>query len=498
MKKIFIMRKSLLLSTLLLFSCFAVMAENRQSQCNPMSGTLPVMYIFTENNAEITSKEVYLNASYYLDANGVEGYESIGSADNMLVTKIKGRGNYTWTGFDKKPYRLKLDKKAALLGMKSNKHFALLAHADEKNGFLRNTLGFECSRLFGLDYTPAQEPLELFVNGQYRGIYFLTELIRIDKDRVNITEQEEEDTDPYNATGGWLLEIDNYDEDPSIQFRMIEKGYDMLKVTSKSPEVMSDVQYNYMYNYLYNTNKAIQDKGDWEKYIDIESLVNLYLVYEVMGNHEGFHGSCYMHKERGVDTKLVFGPAWDFGSSLGWDGHIYDRPLWGDTWIDDLAQFPQFQAKAGERWQAVRPVLYPRLRNLADSFIAQINSAAKCDCLKWPRYGNSDLEQKKADVLDYLNDRMQWLDTYWGTVEAVESGSDAVAVSVYPNPTSGYISVPSSVDVADAYVSDLNGRCVQRLDTSLRTWELNVERGTYLVLITTADGVSHVHKIVKL
>ncbi|MBO7367791.1 MAG: hypothetical protein J6U24_04260, partial [Paludibacteraceae bacterium] len=81
------------------------MAENRQSQCNPMSGTLPVMYIFTENNAEITSKEVYLNASYYLDANGVEGYESIGSADNMLVTKIKGRGNYTWTGFDKKPYR---------------------------------------------------------------------------------------------------------------------------------------------------------------------------------------------------------------------------------------------------------------------------------------------------------------------------------------------------------------------------------------------------------
>lgn len=490
------MSKHLSLLFLAVLSYTVSFAAGGYVTCNPTSGTLPVMYIFTENNAEITSKEVYLNASYYLDANGVGGYESIGSADAMLTTKIKGRGNYSWNGFDKKPYRLKLDKKAALMGMKSSKHFGLLAHADDKQGFLRNTLGFECSRLFGLDYTPAQEPLELVVNGQYRGLYFLTELIRIDKDRVNITEQEEEDTDPYNATGGWLLEIDNYDEDPSIQFRMIEKGDDLLKVTSKSPEVMSDVQYNYMYNYLYNTNKAIQDGGDWEKYIDIESLVNLYLVYEVMGNHEGFHGSCYMHKDRGDDTKLVFGPAWDFGSSLGWQGHIYERPLWGDTWIDDLAQFPQFQAKAGERWQAVRPILYSHLKDLADSFIAQISSAAKCDCQKWPTYGNRDVEQKKADVLGYLRSRMLWLDTFWGTTDAAENGLES-EVPVYPNPTHGYISVPSDTDVVSACVSDINGRIVQTLDNSERTWMLNVENGIYIVSITTADGVNHTSKVVK-
>ena len=70
---------------------------------------------------------------------------------------------------------------------------------------------------------------------------------------MNITEQAEEETDPYNITGGWLLEIDNYWEDKSVQFQMKEKGDDWLLVTSKSPEVMSEEQYQYMENYLYRS-----------------------------------------------------------------------------------------------------------------------------------------------------------------------------------------------------------------------------------------------------
>ena len=83
---------------------------------NP-SGTLPVLYIQTENNTPITSKEDYLQATYYLDAMGVSGYESIGSAAAPLTMEIKGRGNYTWRDFEKKPYRIKLTDKQPLLGM---------------------------------------------------------------------------------------------------------------------------------------------------------------------------------------------------------------------------------------------------------------------------------------------------------------------------------------------------------------------------------------------
>ena len=83
---------------------------------NP-SGTLPVLYITTENNTPVTSKDTYLNATYYLDAKDIADYENIGSAAAPLNMEIKGRGNYSWTGFNKKPYRLKLADKQPLQGM---------------------------------------------------------------------------------------------------------------------------------------------------------------------------------------------------------------------------------------------------------------------------------------------------------------------------------------------------------------------------------------------
>ena len=70
------------------------------------SATLPVLYIQTQNSTPITSKDYYLQATYYLDAKALAGYETIGSAQQPLSMEIKGRGNYTWRDFDKKPYRI--------------------------------------------------------------------------------------------------------------------------------------------------------------------------------------------------------------------------------------------------------------------------------------------------------------------------------------------------------------------------------------------------------
>ena len=97
------------------------------------SGTVPVLYINTEgyHNIDSKEKEDYLHADWWLDNMGLKQFESIGSADAPLGMLIKGRGNYTWQNFDQKSYRIKLDEKHALMGMKSNRHFCLLAHADD-------------------------------------------------------------------------------------------------------------------------------------------------------------------------------------------------------------------------------------------------------------------------------------------------------------------------------------------------------------------------------
>ncbi len=407
------------------------------------SGTLPVMFINTENGAPIVSKEDYINATYYLDNMGLSAYESFGSKDAPLPLEIRGRGNYTWTGFDKKPYRIKLGEKAKLLGMNKSKHFALLAHADDNLGFLRNTIGFELSRRLGLSYTPAQKPVEVVLNGDYIGLYFLTETIRVDADRVNIVEQADEATSAEEITGGWLVEIDNYDED--LQVRIEEGkgeitdryGYPIvIRFTYKTPELLSAQQENYLRNQMVAIDAAIyaEDKKSttWENYIDLDTLVRFYIVQEIMDNAESFHGSCYLHKEQGSNTKWIFGPVWDFGNSYHrqYQEFIHENPPYGQTWIAEIAKFPRFQEKVIQTWKRFLYYDYAGLDTFIDNFINEISVASRYDAMRWSEYGNANISSSKNAFNSKLKNRIAWLVSQWGEGENV--GLEQVELQTEP------------------------------------------------------------------
>ena len=404
------------------------------------SGTLPVLYI---NTAEpVTSKETYVSGTYYIDALNLDGYENLGTKEAPLSLLIKGRGNYTWTGFDKKPYRLKFDQKAAPLGMNKSRHFVLLAHADDNLGFLRNTVGFQLSRLIGLAYTPAQEPVEVVLNGNYIGLYFLTENIRIAKDRVNITEQLDQETDADLITGGWLLEINNYAEDQQIQ--LTEGNGASLWITYHAPEILSEAQKNYLTDLISDVNSAIyasnKNSTAWENYIDLDALVRFYIVQEVMDNAESFHGSCYMHKDLGADSKLIFGPVWDFGNSFhrGYNKFIYVDPPFGQTWIGEIAKYPRFQAKVKEIWRPFFGTEYPTLDNFIDEFAEKISAAAIADQERWPAYGTNNIESKKNEFKNCLAQKTNYLRQQWGegttgitTIDNDGQGEDRYDDAIY-------------------------------------------------------------------
>lgn len=469
---------SFILAAMLVFAANAFAAT--------FSGSLPVMYINTENSTPITSKDYYLNATYYVDNLGLDGYQSVGSASEPLALKIKGRGNYTFTGFDKKPYRLKLDAKAALLGIKKSKHFALLAHADDDLGFLRNTMGFELSRRMGLDFTPEQRPVEVVLNGDYIGLYFLTETIRVDSDRVKITEQADNETDPNNITGGWLVEIDNYDEDAQVS--ITEGNGEKIRLTYKSPEALSSEQSNYLINLANAVNTAIyaNDKSstDWENYIDLDSLAAFYVVQEVMDNAESFHGSCYFHKDRGADTKIIFGPVWDFGNSFhrGTDRFIYQDPPFGQTWIGEIAKFPRFQSKVKEVWKKFITYNYSSLDQFASDFASQISSAAKADYNRWPNYGNQDMSDRKNSFLNMLHAKVNWLVNQWGGAGiSATNASASISVSVLAD---GSLSFSEPIVAISAY--DLTGRQAVVSLTSATTATLSGHAGVYILQIQTA------------
>ena len=384
------------------------------------SGTLPVLYIQTENKAPITSKDYYLNATYYLDAIGLEGYESIGSASAPLTMEIKGRGNYSWTGFDKKPYRIKLADKQPLLGMKKSKHFALLAHADDSNdrkGFMRNAVGFELSRMIGMTYTPDARPLEVVLNGDYIGLYFLTEHIRVDKDRVNIVEQEDEETDNEKITGGWLVEIDNYDDDPHITIK--EGGKTTMWITYKTPEVLSPQQEQYLTEQMKLIDNLVYgDKNSDElwNYLDMDALAKFYIVQELTDNYESFHGSCYLHKELGENEKWYFGPVWDFGSSFNRDKsqYMYQGDVWHNHWIPEICKFPAFMNRVKEIWNEFYNGDYNNIYNFIDTHENLIAQAAVKDKERWSQYhGSQTIGTYIERTTNVLRKNAEWLNDQW-------------------------------------------------------------------------------------
>ena len=141
-----------------------------------ITGTLPVLYInvYTDANKTVFNNEVidynldhknyFSNADYWLEMNGVDwmdGAEDIGSREAPLPLEIKARGNWTRQGFVKKPFKLKLGDKQSMLGLSKSKHFAILAHADDDKGYLRNYIGFNLGKRIGLPWTPSQQPVEV-------------------------------------------------------------------------------------------------------------------------------------------------------------------------------------------------------------------------------------------------------------------------------------------------------------------------------------------------
>lgn len=387
------------------------------------SGTLPVLYVTTQDGAEITSKEDYVAGDYYLVANGCAGFSDIGDSDNRPSLQIRGRGNYTWTNYEKKPFRLKLDKKADLMGTGKSKHYSLLPHCDDYYGYIRDHVGFELSRRMGLAWTPRHEPVELVLNGDYRGIYFLTEQIKIAPNRVNITEQEDMETDPEHITGGWLLEIDNYWDDKQLHVTDSSGEELLINITSHSPEDLSPEQFDYMYSLIYKTDSLIKvdDKTDtaWESAIDMDSLACFYIINELMDNIEAFHGSCWMHKERGENTKLIFGPVWDFGNAFSRgieeQDFIYNlEGIWKEgystTWIKDIALFPRFQECVMRHWNAFFQAGKTDITDFVDHFYETILPAVAANDERWPGlrvnldYHTEFLRRYQAKT-DFLNER---------------------------------------------------------------------------------------------
>ena len=372
----------------------------------------PVVHIRTE--APVADKEHWIAGTLRID--GGNRFEDL---DEVAVS-VRGRGNSTWE-WEKKPYALKLDKKQEVLGMPKHKRWCLIANYMDRT-HLRNRIAYHLGAHSNLDYTPRNEYVEFYMNGEYEGCYLLTEQIKVDANRVNVDE-----------TTGFLLEFDTY-FDEEVRFRTPASNIP-VNVKFPDPEDLSATRLDALKEFLARTDEAVQavssgtGREDPFAYLDRESMIDYWLIFELMSNHEMLHPkSVYFHKEG--DGKLVAGPIWDFDFETlpdhrrtGWINFGSERTSLGwmswakcNWWNVLLQHDATLRADVRRRWTE----WYPFLRSVPD-FIRQerrsIAAAVSRDNRRWPviRTGNENgdlsltFDQAAERLESVYRDRLEWL-----------------------------------------------------------------------------------------
>ncbi len=273
------------------------------------------MYLTVNSGADITSRTEYVPCHISLNARG--------SFSNYSASaSIRGRGNSSWSWYDKKPFRLKLDEKHKLLGLDKAKSWVLLPNYRDVTD-LMNTFVFEAARWVGMPYTNHTRYVELFVNGDYRGIYQLTEQVQQGKNRVAVSDDR-----------GMLLSLDQ-DDGPQLSPAATDNFWSTvyrMPVCVKYPkdEALTDSRRDSVKAQLALLEQAIESRDSARIYslLDVPSMIHYLQLQELVENVELVAPrSVFLFKDG--DGKWTMGPLWDFDAGYDFDwatmttGHNY-------------------------------------------------------------------------------------------------------------------------------------------------------------------------------
>ena len=275
------------------------------------------------------------------------------------TSEIKLRGNAT-SSYYKRPYQIKLGSKTKLFGMDKSKTWILLANYTDQS-FLHNALAFTMGGDINIPFNIDYRFTNLYVDGEYLGLYMICEKVQVDSSRVDIEDLEEANEEanpgvdfenlsqkvvdtgslvqnsiikyytyiqdvksPSDITGGYLIELDtNYGNQEPSHF-VTENGNTYVV---KSPEYASKEEVEYIAGLFADMEEAIYSDTGYNKkgkhyseYIDMESFSGVYTIQELMKNWDAYTSSVFFYKDadqNGEQSKIYCGPLWDLDNTLG-------------------------------------------------------------------------------------------------------------------------------------------------------------------------------------
>ena len=379
---------------------------------------LPVVRIETPGRKNVSSKEVWMDdATIRIELpDGTVDYEG--------PMEIRGRGNSTWLWYPKKPYALRLREKDEILGMPGHRRWILLANWKDRT-LMRNDAAFWLSRHTGLPYTVRGQYVELVMNGLHRGNYYLCEQIKLNKKRIAVEKMDPLETDPEKITGGYLLELDTYYDEPN-KFRFSSLFNLPWMVREPDDDDLSDAAFQYIKGWIKDLETLLKDSArvrahEYEEYLDVDTAIDYLIVEELTGNHDFYNTwpnngphSTYLYKERG--GKLFHGPVWDF------DYHVFvpERTrMWAGAkqtlFYPALLKDEKFRSRLVERWNAQKDVL-KGLPAYIDETADRLRLSEGINQAMWPidNRENGDETMTFQQSVDRIKkaflDKWEWMD----------------------------------------------------------------------------------------
>jgi hypothetical protein len=289
--------------------------------------------------------------------------------------------------FPKKQYGIELrdrdgeGRDAPLLGMPANDDWVLSANYSDKT-LMRNAVGYRIARTIFSRYAPHTRHVELVLNGNYRGVYVLTQTLELGKGRID-------------AGDGWLLELTfGYQARGERHFRSPRTGRPLLYADPDDPsprrarEIRRDVLR--FERALYGRRFRHPERG-WRAHLESAAAIDYVLLQELFNNPDGFHGSTYFHRAPG--GRILLGPVWDLDIAMG--NHRADRfrtargwHIGGRPYIERLYRDRGFIVGMADRWRELRTAgLRRRVRAAIGADVRTLRRPQVRNFGRWPILG---------------------------------------------------------------------------------------------------------------
>lgn len=384
--------------------------------------SVPRIDIDIDGGEMVSSKEYYLNALITFRGNGV--WDDYDFQDSV---KIKGRGNSSWSKPSsyynpKNPYRLKFAESVKPFGMKKGKNWNLIAQR-QTGSLMTNPVAHKIARMVGVQTANDVVPVELYMNGEYRGSYFFTQKVGMANNNVDFEDESQ----------AVLFELDSYSE--SGQFRS-ESYY--LPVNIKAPEYNYEewhygdepepedetlLSYYGIQDEFNRFETAVYNNANYERFVDMDMLVRYMLVNDLVLNTElGHPKSAFFSRENmsHMVSRYTFGPAWDFDWSYGYEGtssycrsgatrdlfSYFSEP--GSFFFSDLLRSSEWvQYRYCRLWEEFFDKHLDELIDFVDDYYAYARSSFENNSTVWSDGYNYD--SNVANMKVWLSERAHYI-----------------------------------------------------------------------------------------